>query len=744
METLPVGNTTRGFSSLPSVVSWLQIKNSSQAQFSPKVVFPEKDAVKLGVLTQTNANTSTEAASKRRRRDRAHAADEACSIDKDKIRSKVSSMPMIKEDTSSSISALVPSYCRQLLSKKIVNPNGGTPVFPYVLQMLGSTTPYYVGCPVEVKVNTEDRWVKGMISSMLSSSKSAPPRQSILLYDGSTVEMIDLENTVRPDVESCGRFAVGRHAQVLFEGGVWYVGVIVHVQKKPDLSADNSAMRRGNGCRKRDCPAVLRVVFEDGDRVEAVAGDSGIMLLPTEWSDHVAEAGEWGWWGYNRDRVKRSLEVGKEKWLAFMSPAKAFPPKRKLSSDPSSIDKAKPLKKQRRDASSDPHTQNNGTPEAISLFQTLVPNPWEAGSRVQSYLVQMRGSSQKYYIGCPVEWCEDSQSAWEKGTVTAPGTETENTAQVVLHSGRRVQADAKADDGLRIRPDVSVLGKFAVGRHAQVLFEDGIWYVGIVVGTSGAGCEPSIARIRFEDGEEVEVSVGEKDVMLLPQEWSEVVATAGTFGWWGYNVDRVRMCRQHAAPIGALGQNVNEKAGVKRKPVGRPPNAVVAAAANEPQAPAARKQSGVRVKRTAAVIVPPTGLARLKPFAIPQPHTKLERQRSAPPDSDSDDDADPGVLSMSALALAVTLCDSLRSAAFVDGWDDCAARNKWKERICRHGADWKHFAAQLRVFEGKLARSASLPVYAAARPALMEALTEVADEELARHCVQLLAGLVSM
>ena len=99
---------------------------------------------------------------------------------------------------------------------------------------------------------------------------------------------------------------------------------------------------------------------------------------------------------------------------------------------------------------------------------------------------------------------------------------------------------------------------------------------------------------------------------------------------------------------------------------------------------------------------------------------------------------------MSALALAVTLCESLRSAAFVDGWDDCAARNKWKERICRHGADWKHFAAQLRVFEGKLARSATLPVYAAARPALMEALTEVADEELARHCVQLLAGLVSM
>jgi hypothetical protein len=126
---------------------------------------------------------------------------------------------------------------------------------------------------------------------------------------------------------------------------------------------------------------------------------------------------------------------------------------------------------------------------------------------------------------------------------------------------------------------------------------------------------------------------------------------------------------------------------------------------------------------------------------------KPQPASAAGPAKDSDDSDDDGAgqgasraQQMNALALAVTLCDALRSAAFVDGWDDCAVRTKWKERICRLGADWKHFAVQLRIFESKLARSATVSPYAAARPALLEALADVTEEELARHCVQLLAG----
>ena len=36
---------------------------------------------------------------------------------------------------------------------------------------------------------------------------------------------------VRFDAESAGDAAVGRHVQLLFEGGMWYIGVIAQVKR---------------------------------------------------------------------------------------------------------------------------------------------------------------------------------------------------------------------------------------------------------------------------------------------------------------------------------------------------------------------------------------------------------------------------------------------------------------------------------------------------------------------------------
>jgi hypothetical protein len=734
------------FSSRPSVVSWLILKNLSQVSGLQSVhTFTGKNEGENAAKVSEDTATCL---TKRRRQRNSPDSDKFIPSECKNIIEKNS---VSCDVSNTSISAATPSYCRQLLSKKVENPNGGPPLYPFVIQMLGSSSPFYIGCPVEVRVEgaeTPGGWVKGMISST-SSSQDSKLGHHVLLNDGSIVFISDLEKLIRPDHESCGRFAVGRHVQVLFEGGTWYVGVVVFMDKALDPSSESQSHKRG---RKRRGMTVLRVVFEDGDRLEVMAGDSSVMLLPTEWSDHIAETGNWGWWGYNKDRVQHCLDVGKEPWTVCLAPAKG----RQKSNDVSKRESSEPrnpipVKKQRRELSRAQDCQNSSgsVAEAISLFQTLVANPWEPGSCVHSYLMQMRGSNFKYYVGCPVDYREADQSNWEKGTVVVSGSDSDKLVGVVLRSGRRVQVDAVTGDGKHLRPDISILGKFALGRHAQVLFEDGFWYVGIVVGTFGAGREPSSARIRFEDGEEVEVSIGEKDVMLLPQEWSDVVAAAGTWGWWGYNVDRVKMCRVNGAQNAVAGDSEPLKTSLKRKVTSK----ILPGGGEQSNMPsAAVKQVGTRVKRRAVAIAPPavappapTGIARLSSFMhIQSPGLKGPGvSHAGQDDSDSDDsDGDDGQL-MSPVALAVTLCDSLRIAAFVDGWDDCAPRTKWKERICKYATDWKHFAAQIRVFEGKIARSATIPAYAAARQALLEALGEVTDEELARHCVQLLAGVGS-
>lgn len=93
--------------------------------------------------------------------------------------------------------------------------------------------------------------------------------------------------------------------------------------------------------------------------------------------------------------------------------------------------------------------------------------------------------------------------------------------------------------------------------------------------------------------------------------------------------------------------------------------------------------------------------------------------------SDSDDDDE---VQMNSLGLAISLCDSLRNNAFLGAWEDSAARNKWKQALCKPGNTLAQFGQHIKTFESKLAQSAMSSRYANARPSLHAALAEVRDE----------------
>lgn len=108
---------------------------------------------------------------------------------------------------------------------------------------------------------------------------------------------VDPVDAVRHDKDACGGFSVGRHAQVLFDGGIWYVGVVAQV---------GGAIGPGDG-RGTGGGEGLRLLFEDGDEVITHTAAADVILLPSEWSDSVSQS-VWGWWGYNADRVERSKD----------------------------------------------------------------------------------------------------------------------------------------------------------------------------------------------------------------------------------------------------------------------------------------------------------------------------------------------------------------------------------------------------------------------------------------------------
>jgi len=53
------------------------------------------------------------------------------------------------------------------------------------------------------------------------------------------IESAEKAGRLRYDDLACGKFAVGRHAQVLFDGGMWYVGVVAKLHV--DMHAEPTA-----------------------------------------------------------------------------------------------------------------------------------------------------------------------------------------------------------------------------------------------------------------------------------------------------------------------------------------------------------------------------------------------------------------------------------------------------------------------------------------------------------------------
>jgi hypothetical protein len=62
--------------------------------------------------------------------------------------------------------------------------------------------------------------------------------------------------------------------------------------------------------------------------------------------------------------------------------------------------------------------------------------------------------------------------------------------------------------------------------HTQVLFDGGLWYVGLCISVrprAAAGGRDSVDLV-FEDGEQLTVSSGDDDAVLLCKEWSNRVS----------------------------------------------------------------------------------------------------------------------------------------------------------------------------------------------------------------------------
>lgn len=88
------------------------------------------------------------------------------------------------------------------------------------------------------------------------------------------IESAEKAGRLRYDDLACGKFAVGRHAQVLFDGGMWYVGVVAKLHV--DMHAEPTAAvmlfegtflllpryARGHACRANCWRALSKVTVE--------------------------------------------------------------------------------------------------------------------------------------------------------------------------------------------------------------------------------------------------------------------------------------------------------------------------------------------------------------------------------------------------------------------------------------------------------------------------------------------------
>jgi len=206
---------------------------------------------------------------------------------------------------------------------------------------------------------------------------------------------VDPVDAVRHDKDACGGFSVGRHAQVLFDGGIWYVGVVAQV---------GGAIGPGDG-RGTGGGEGLKMLFEDGDEVITHTAANDVILLPLEWSESVSQS-VWGWWGYNSDRVERSKDPPPPPpppVLEDVSGGAAKGKKRRRSgSEPKAVEKEVVVDKKKKkggaaaagggDLKEAGEKKKKSGADKWPWWHTKVPNPW-GGDPVKPHVVQMQGSN---------------------------------------------------------------------------------------------------------------------------------------------------------------------------------------------------------------------------------------------------------------------------------------------------------------------------------------------------------------
>jgi hypothetical protein len=341
-------------------------------------------------------------------------------------------------------------------------------------------------------------------------------------------------------------------------------------------------------------------------------------------------------------------------------------------------------------------------------------------------------------------------------------------AQVRLaSSGEVVEVEMDTNGGTPCAAavDEKACGVYAVGRHAQVRFDDGVWYIGVIARTRAApgGGEAVEVTVYFEDGEETTLTCPDPDdsIYQLPARWSDAVASEGVWGWWGWNRDRAKQARRVAMER-ARQQRIDAGEAV---PAARRPAAELNDAA-EPLTPLGRTsgrerteqnysklaagprldgkgaalegaiEGGAGSPRSASGNGTPRGGAGTPRFggAAVTPRGKAASARGGGGGGGAA--AGKG---LPAMALALSLCDSLRAAAFEEEWQDAAVRVQWRQGICAP-ENAPHLGAYIKVLAANLSDSALVGSFEAQRAAIVKELAALKGEQHARTCVQRLAS----
>jgi len=280
------------FSSIPSVVTWLPFVNPSARSENA-----------AGPILSTAKQAGKKAVKKKRPREACLSPESAANISDGRAKRDRKQTMFFEVDGSFAVpppgsvaeaQASVTSWWPKLFDKQLSNPLDLTQKFAsHVVQMVGTKHTFYIGCPVLVRSDDAGAGLIRAIVSQLLDDESKELKVK-LISNGREVAISvspdSIGTSIRFDREACGVAAVGRHAQVRFDDGTWFVGVISSVEQRKS---------EDGGTRLQ-----LRVLFEDGDSVDATLPDEGLVLLPQEWTDHV-QSKAWGWWGFNKDRVAR-------------------------------------------------------------------------------------------------------------------------------------------------------------------------------------------------------------------------------------------------------------------------------------------------------------------------------------------------------------------------------------------------------------------------------------------------------